>query len=176
MKREYYDDDFLGTTTETTQYFKTREEMHKAAREALKDISMYPEITVDTWDKVQIEFSDFGSNDVTIKNFVWAPEDRSEEEDVLKIFENIGAVFHDKSAYYTVGKPVETAREVREIYVIIPDGWEVFKSFSGKEMISNPYERDVELWEALSCVDGKPALKIQKRDGETVIKMLSEKE
>lgn len=173
MKTNENYDDFLGKVTEITEYFDTREEMHKAAKEELHNgASMYPEITVDTWDRVQIDFSDLGSNDTIVRKFVWAPKERDEKEDILKIYENIGDVSNKKSARYTVDEPLRSAREVREMYVVIPDGWEAFESFSGKKMISSPYNLDMELCVALSCVDGNPALKIQKRDGEIIIKML----
>ena len=39
-------------------------------------------------------------------------------------------------------------------------------------MISTPYGYDIELCQALSCIDGMPALKTQNRNGEIAITML----
>ena len=183
MKRDIREKNYIsgetatGITVETTQYFATREEMHQAAREAMKNGTEYPEIILDTWDCVKIDFSGFDDMEKTeIKNFIWIPVFASEDEkniqDTLKIYENVGAVFHEKSVYYSFGEADGTAKENNEIVVAIPDGWEVFRSFSGKDMISTPYGYDIELCQALSCIDGMPALKTQNRNGEITITML----
>ena len=80
MKRDIREKNYIsgetatGITVETTQYFATREEMHQAAREAMKNGTEYPEIILDTWDCVKIDFSGFDDMAKTeIKNFIWIP-------------------------------------------------------------------------------------------------------
>ncbi len=160
----------IVTINETYQYFDNRDEMIKAAHEICREAS-YPEIVIDTWNHIGIDCSGYQMETVETKNVMWIPKDEN-KKDILRLYENIGAALHERSAYYTIDKPDSTSKKINELNVMIPDEWELFKSYFGNDMVSTPYGFDIELNNILSCVDGEPAFKVRKKDGTIVLVML----
>ena len=68
-------------TTETYRYFRSREEMHSAVKEAMYKTE-YPEIILDTWNHIIVNLSGFEMGKTELGNFVLVPTwDDSEKED-----------------------------------------------------------------------------------------------
>lgn len=163
-------DDYEGVRIETTYFFASRDAMVEKAREIMHGAG-YPEIITDTWNKIQIDVSGFSMDVEEIVTCKWNPvisDHGSISPDVVTITKNIGASISGLPAF-TYGRKIEYADKSEEVQVIIPDGWELYKSFSGEYKITSPEGVDYVFEHILFSVNDDPAFRYRTKTGKTFI-------
>ena len=163
-------DDYEGVKIETTYLFTSRDAMVEKAKEVMNGAG-YPEIITDTWNKIQIDVSGFSMDTEEIATFKWNPvisDPSNISPDVVTITKNIGASISGLPTF-TYGRKIEYADQSEDMQVIIPDGWELYKSFSGEYKITSPEGIDYVFNYVLFSVNGDPAFRYRTKSGKTLI-------
>lgn len=163
-------EDYEGTRIETTYSFTSREAMVAKAKEIMNGAE-YPEIITDTWNKIQIDVSGFSMNTEEIVTCKWNPvisDTDNNAPDVVTITKNIGASVSGLPTF-TYGRKIEFALQTEEVQVVIPDGWELYKSFSGEYKITSPEGVDYVFENVLFSVNDDPAFRYRTKNGKTFI-------
>ena len=163
-------DDYEGVKIETTYLFTSRDAMVEKAKEIMRGAG-YPEVITDTWNKIQVDVSGFSLDTEEIVTCLWNPvisDPDNISPDVVTITKNIGASISGLPTF-TYGRKIEFALQSEEVQVIIPDGWELYKSFSGEYKITSPEGIDYVFEHILFSINDDPAFRYRAKTGKTFI-------